>query len=134
MGLARVFEIPWIMVCDNDDEGKKFVKQIKNRGLTDEEIDKLVKLLPEKGMVLESFLAKNGFIQEYIQIFAERNIGLTKKKGEAGFEDEIASKIRPDKMDGTIALIEKLRAAGADKSRVPSFFDTVIKDIIAKVV
>jgi hypothetical protein len=31
-----------------------------------------------------------------------------------------------------MALIEKLRAAGADKSRVPEFLATVIKDIIAK--
>ncbi len=135
VGLARAFEIPWIMIFDNDDAGKDFTKQVKNRGLTDGELNELVRPLPEDGMDLELFLVKNGFIQEYLQILAGRNIALTKKKGEDGFEDEIASKIKGDKKTGyTIALIEKLRAAGTDKSRVPEFLGTAIKDIIAKAV
>ena len=134
VGLARAFEIPWIMIFDNDDAGKDFTKQVKNRGLTDEELNELVRPLPEDGMDLELFLVKNGFIQEYLQILAGRNIALTKKKGEDGFEDEMASKIGGDKTGYTIALIEKLRATGMDKSRVPQFLDTAIKDIIAKAV
>src|SRR3990172_9886423 len=31
VGLARPFEIPWIMICDNDDAGKDFIKQVKSR-------------------------------------------------------------------------------------------------------
>jgi len=134
VGLARAFEIPWIMVCDNDDEGRKFIKQVKDRGLTDGEISELVRPLPGKEVDLEMFLMKNGFAPEYTQILAERNVSLSKKEGEVGFEDEIASRIGKDKTGYIIALIEKLRAAGADKSRVPRFLDLVIKDIIAKVV
>jgi hypothetical protein len=122
------------MVCDNDDEGRKFIKQVKDRGLTDGEISELVRPLPGKEVDLEMFLVKNGFAPEYTQILAERNVSLSKKEGEVGFEDEIASRIRKDKTGYIIALIEKLRAAGADKSRVPRFLDLAIKDIIAKVV
>jgi len=132
VGLARAFEIPWIMVCDNDRAGKEFIKQVKSRGLTDGEISELVRPLPEKDMDLEMFLVKNGFISEYKEILAKRNVSLTKQQGEVGFDDEIVSKIKTDNIDFTIALIEKLRVAGADKSRVPQFFKTTVKDIIAK--
>ena len=134
VGLARAFEIPWIMVCDNDDEGNKFIKQVKDRGLTDEEINELIRPLPKKGVDLELFLVKNGFALEYRQILAERNVSLSKKEAEVGFKDEIASRIKTDKIGYTIALIKKLRSAGADESRVPEFLGTAIKDIIAKVV
>ena len=131
VSLARTFEIPWIMVCDNDSGGKGFVKQVKNCGLRNEELNELVRPLDE-GFDCELFLVKNGFIQEYLQIFAERNVKLTKKEGEEGFEDEMASKIRNDKVEYTNALIEKLKASDADKSRVPKFFEEAIKDIIKK--
>ncbi len=134
VGLGRAFEIPWIMVCDNDDEGRRFIEQIKDRGVTDGEINEVVRPLPGKEVDLEMFLVKNGFAPEYTQILAERNVSLSKKEGEVGFEDEIALRIRKDKIGYIVALIEKLRAAGADKSRVPRFLDLVIKDIIAKVV
>jgi putative ATP-dependent endonuclease of OLD family len=132
VGLARAFEIPWIMIFDNDDAGKDFAKQVENRGLTGEKLNELVRPLPEEGMDLEMFLVENGFAQEYTQILAERNVSLTHKEGEVGFKDEIASKIRGDKTGYTIALIEKLRTSGADKSRVPPFLEAAIKDIIAK--
>lgn len=131
VGLARVFEIPWIMVCDNDSAGKVFVNQVKKCGLTDGEMKECVRPL-EEGFDCELFLVKNGFIQEYIQILADRKITLTKKKGDEGFEDEITSIIKNDKVGYANALIEKLRTTGADKTRVPKFFEEAIKDIIKK--
>lgn len=133
VGLARAFEIPWIMVCDNDDAGKGYVKQVEKRGLTDEEIKDLARPLPGDGVDLEMFLVKSGFDREYVQILAERNVILTKEKGDAGFEDKLAASIRNDKMGYAIALIEKLRAEEADQSRVPQFLDLAIQDIISKV-
>ncbi len=133
VGLARSFEIPWIMVCDNDDAGKDFVKQVEKRGLTEDELKELVRILPGEGTYLELFLAKNGFIQEYTQIISERNISLTNEEGEEGFEEEIVAIIKKDKREYALALIEKLRASGADKSRVPMFLDKVLKDVVAKV-
>ncbi len=132
VGLARAFEIPWNMVCDNDNAGKTFVDQIKNRGVSDEEISELVQLFPEEGMDLELFLVKNGFIEEYKLILHERDISLNINEGEDGFEDEIASVIREHKTEFIIALINKLRSSNADVSRVPALFRKAIQDIIAK--
>ena len=134
VGLARAFGIPWIMLCDNDSGGKKFIKQVKDCGITQEECNELVRPLPGKDVNLERFLVNNGFAEEYRQILEERRVRLTTKEGETGFENEIISLISADKTDYTIALIEKLRAAGADESRVPQFLSTAIDDIVAKVV
>ena len=116
--LRGIFEIPWIMVCDNDDAGRGFIKQVNSRGLTNGEIKKLVQVLPGENTDLELFLVKNGFMEEYIQILEERHTILTKKHGEVGFENEIASKIRTDKVGYAILLIEKLRTTGVDSTRV----------------
>jgi putative ATP-dependent endonuclease of OLD family len=133
VGLARAFEIPWIMVCDNDEAGKGFITQLKNRGLTGDECIELARPLPEEGMDLEMFLLKNGFEQEYIQILADRKVSLNKKQGEEGFENEIALELRRYKTEYTIALIKKLQTLGADARRVPQFFATAISDVVAKV-
>jgi putative ATP-dependent endonuclease of the OLD family len=134
VGLARVFEIPWIMICDNDDAGEGFIKQVKKRALTDDEIEELVRPLPGDDVDLEVFLVKNGFTQEYVQILDDRNINLTNKEGDERFEVELADTIRNDKVRYAMALIEKLQAEGADESRVPKFLATAIQDVITKVI
>jgi len=134
VGLARAFGIPWIIVCDNDSERAKFIKQVKDRGLTQKECDELVRPLPGNEMKLEKFLVSNGFANDYREILEERGVLLTTKEREVGFEDEIVSLISGDKTGYIMALIEKLRAVGADESRVPQFLGTAIDDIVAKVV
>lgn len=132
VGLAQVFEIPWNMVCDHDSEGEQFIDEIKKRGITDKEISELVHVPPEDNMDLELFLVKNGFIDEYKQILDERGIKLETNDGEEGFEDEIASKIKKPKTEFIVALIRKLRSAGANESRVPELFRKIIQDIIER--
>lgn len=134
VGLARAFEMPWILTCDNDSQGKSCVNQVKQRGLTKKECDKLVRPLPEEGMVLEQYLTRNGFIQEYKEIIIERGIHLSKAEGDAGFEDEITSEVGKDrnKTSYTNALITKLRNKGADCSRVPQYFKEIINEIVQK--
>ena len=132
VGLAKAFEIPWIMVCDNDAAGAKFVDEVKGRGLTRQEVNDLAQLIPDANADLETFLTKNGFAAEYEEILAERQVALTKKPAEAGYEDEVAENIKKDKTGAMLRLIEKLRAKNADTSRVPAFFAKLIKDLIAK--
>ena len=132
VGLARAFEIPWIMICDNDQGGKDFIRQVQNRGLADADLNQLVRPLPEAGMDWEIFLVKNGFIQEFRQILAERSVILTTNEGTAGFEDELAGKIRSDKTGHAIVLIERLQETSSDASKVPQFLQTLIEDVIAK--
>lgn len=133
VGLARVFEIPWLMICDNDDAGKNFVKEISNRELPAAEVTNRARPLPTVNTDIEIFLVRNGFANEYMQILAGRKVTLTKKQGSAGFEEELAEAIRKDKTGMTMALIAKLRAGGADQSRVPAFIRTAINDIVAMV-
>ena len=120
------------MICDNDQGGKDFIRQVQNRGLAGADLNQLVRPLPEDGMDWEMLLVKNGFIQEFRQILAERSVILTTNEGTAGFEDELAGKIRSDKTGYAIALIEKLQATSSDASKVPQFLQTVIEDVIAK--
>jgi putative ATP-dependent endonuclease of OLD family len=133
VGLARVFEIPWLLIHDNDEAGKKFVKEIKNHELPDAYLDSRIRALPTPNTDIELFLVKNGFAAEYMQVLADRKVTLAKKPGEAGFDEELASKLRGDKTGITIALIARLRAGGANESRVPQFFKIAINDIVAMV-
>ncbi len=132
VSLAKAFNIPWIMLADNDSAGEDYVNQIQKRGITITEIKDLARLLPEEGVDFEMFLVKNGFSKEYKQILIERKANLSKGETEKGYHEEIASVIRSDKTGYAIALMEKLRAGKADSSRVPEFLAKVITDIIAK--
>jgi len=105
---------------------------VQNRGLTDADLNQLVRPLPEAGMDWEMFLVKNGFIQEFRQILAERSVILTTNEGTAGFEDELAGKIRSDKTGYAIALIERLQETSSDALKVPQFLQPIIEDVIAK--
>jgi putative ATP-dependent endonuclease of OLD family len=132
VGLARAFEIPWMMLCDNDSAREGFVRQVQNRGVTDAELSELVHPLPGDGVDWEMFLVRYGFIQEFREMLAERSVALAKRESESGFEDEIASEVKADKTGYALALVEKLRDLSADASRVPPFLQTVIENIIAK--
>ena len=135
VALARAFEIPWIMVCDNDDGGKDFVRQVKGRGLTDKEIEDLVYLLPgDEGTDLEAFLVKNGFTDEYLQILDDKGIGINKSKEEPGRNEELSEKIRVDKVGSARLLIEKLQASGADESSVPTFIHELLNYLFERII
>lgn len=131
VSLARVFEIPWIMFCDNDEGGKSAIKELKKKGITD---NKLVRPFPEDNMDLEKFLVNNGFRKEFIQIFKDNNISLKKNEGERDFEDELISELRSDKIGYTNALIKKLQEIGADESRIPDFFKYIVNDVISQAI
>lgn len=130
VGLARAFDIPWIIVCDNDSGKDAFLKQVKDRGFTDEECSKLFRPLPGENMKLEKFLFRNGFDKEYRQILDERKVHLSNSEGTEEYENELISSICANKVGSSITLIEKLRATGADESRIPAFLSTVINDIV----
>ena len=100
--------------------------------MTRQEVNDLAQLIPDANADLETFLTKNGFTAEYEEILAERHVALTKKAGDAGYENEVAEDIKKDKTGAMLRLIEKLRAKNADTSRVPAFFAKLIKDLIAK--
>jgi len=132
IGLARVFGVPWIIVCDNDSGGAAFLRQVKDRGFTEEECSELFRPLPGENMKLEKFLFRNGFDKEYRQILDEQGVQLMNAEGTEEYENELIASICADKTSNSVALIEKLRTTGADESRIPEFLKTAINDIIEK--
>jgi len=130
VGLALTYQIPWILICDNDTATAKFQKQIKDRGISDSEMAILFRPLPEKDF--ELFLIKNGFTKEYLHLIEQRGISITKNEKDDGFSEEVASILRKDKVGYTIDLINSLRDEGMSLSRIPSFFQTAINDTISK--
>ena len=132
VALSRTYDIPWIMLADSDKQGKNHIKQVGDRGLTDEEMHDLVRELPVENASLEMYLCKNGFAQEYKEILQDEGISLTNKFGDAGFEKEIVEKICHNKLTYMHTLIDKLKTKSADKSRIPKFFEKAIVDIITK--
>jgi putative ATP-dependent endonuclease of OLD family len=130
VGLARAFEMPWIMVCDNDAEGKRFVKQVQDRGLTGPELALRVRPLPGDGTDLEAFLGSNGFLGEYVQVLQERSIAVAAKPTDVGYAAEVIGKIRTDKEAHALALVRALRATGAGQDRVPPFLRSAIEDAV----
>lgn len=130
--LAQVFEVPWILQCDDDAEGRKFIQQVTELGVTEDEAKDLTRAIPDAGADLEVFLANNGFRKEYEEILAERGATLVTKSGDPGYEDEIAKQIQSDKSASARRLIEKLRTSNASAGRVPPFFAQLIGDLMKK--
>ncbi|MCL5090115.1 MAG: AAA family ATPase [Candidatus Marsarchaeota archaeon] len=132
VALSRTYGIPFIILTDSDEGKKKCIGQVADRGLTDEEIHNLVRWLPIENADLEMYLYENGFAQEYIEILKDEGIKLNNKSGDEKFKEEIIEKIRQHnhKLPYMHALIDKLKAKGADESRIPEFFKNAIIDII----
>ena len=132
IALSRTYDIPWIMLSDSDKGGKKHIEDASTRGLTDEEMHLLVRELPIENIDLETYLVKNGFAQEYKEIIEETGYVFKNTMKNEEFEKEIVEKIKPHKFVYMNALIEKLKAAGADQSRIPIFFKDAINDLIGR--
>lgn len=131
--LANNLEIEWILLCDNDEEGNKYINSIKKLvNITGEKEKDLLRALPEKGADFEMFLVKNGFHEKYEAILSGKGIKLTRKCGDAGYDEELANNIRKNKTECTNELIRISRESGATSDQVPVFFANAIKDIIAK--
>jgi putative ATP-dependent endonuclease of OLD family len=127
--VARVFEIPWIMICDTDPAGEGYKTEVKKRGFSDVEIQMRIKSYPETGLDIESFLIKNGFLPEYLELIASRNKSISRSSGDEGYEKEIVDIIQKDKLGYMLDLIDLLKRKGMDSSRIPPFFIDPINKI-----
>jgi putative ATP-dependent endonuclease of OLD family len=131
VGLARTFDIPWLMLCDNDKQGKNSIKEVKNRGVSAEQITTKVRLWPSSCRDMEEFLIKNGFTDEYAELVVDDGKKLKNKPGDLGYAEEVLEIIRKDKVGYAYRLISKLREKNIQKERVPSFLSTLINDTVA---
>jgi len=131
VGLARIFAFPWLMLCDNDEQGKNSIKEVKNRGISDEQMKSFVRVWPDSHKDLEEFLVKKGFAVDYGELIASNGKKLRNKPGDTGYDDEMLKIIREDKVGYAYGLIKKLREQNMKKDRVPDFLGALIKDAVA---
>ena len=71
INLAEVFEIPWIMIFDNDSGGKDFLEQIKKCRISEPVFKDCVRILPGEGTDIERYLINNGFTDDYLAILKD---------------------------------------------------------------
>jgi hypothetical protein len=84
-------------------------------------------------MDLETFLAKNGFLQEYEEIATARGWPISTKRADAGHEEEVAKAVKGDKTGTMLRLLEKLLGKGMAATGIPVFFKTLIDDLTKEV-
>jgi putative ATP-dependent endonuclease of OLD family len=133
IGLAKVFEMPWYMLCDNDSAGEKYVEEVRNRGIDEEGIKKYVRTLDGENETLESFLANNGFLDECVEVLRKRDKVLSKRPCEEGFKVELIKELQRDKVGNITTLISILRKKNINKTRVPDLFKDAINTIVKMV-
>jgi putative ATP-dependent endonuclease of OLD family len=71
VSLASVFNIPWIMFCDNDAAGKDYISKLKSCGFSDSELSSIARPLPVDGYDMEMYLVDNGFANYYLSILKD---------------------------------------------------------------
>lgn len=125
VALARALEFPWFMVCDNDTGGADQVAQVKSKGVSDQDVQQRVTMLPKYD--IEGYLAER-FSAELGPIAAKLGAKIGAAPGTPEFPLELAEFLRTKKTEyaGHFAeLVSKW-----DASRVPEPLATVIKNCI----
>lgn len=108
--LARALNIPWLAIFDGDEEGRKLIRQISNRGFADDEIDE--RCFFHKDGDLESQLVADGLETQLREILTElgvKNVSILTEKG-------LIDNLSKNKTDYAAALAARLRV---DPSLVP---------------
>jgi len=131
--LARAFEIPWMLTCDNDQAGRAFLEAVSKLGLSTEEKKDLLRPLPGRDMVLEQFITRSGLIAEIESVLPPLNIQPLNPKGSTPYLEEIARSLGGAKGTYPDLIVNALRRNGADAARVPAFFKELLDAIVKKV-
>ena len=114
--LARALDIPWIAVFDGDDEGRKYVRAIRARGFTDDELRN--RCLSHRTGDLEAELVADGLGPELREILTE--IGVQDVAD--GGDDLLSSRMREHKTAYAAALAERVRVDANLAARTPEAF------------
>lgn len=129
--LAKVLGIDWVLLGDGDQQGTTTIKEIKNCGYTDDEIENKVFLTKEKD--LESEFVKNGFLQDYEKIVADQindHISGLKAQGNLDeYVEEIIKIVQRGKVENAYKLVEVWKKRNMKESEIPEFVIKFIKEI-----
>lgn len=131
--LARAFEIPWLLTCDNDQAGRTFLAAVSKLGLSPQEKQDLLRPLPGQDLDLEQFLIQSALMPEIEAILPALKIQPVNTKGSAAYLGEIANSLRSAKGAYPDLLVQQLRRNGADAASVPVFFKGLLDAMVKKV-
>lgn len=127
--LAKLLAFPWVLLSDDDEQGKRTVAQIKKVGYEEEEISSLVSLLTHKDF--ETYLAYEGFQQEYEQIARENGYAIPMDALNMVDKDELVKIIQKDKVGNANRLVEILRENDFDSERMPILIKNFIERCVS---
>ena len=130
--LAKVLDIPWVVLGDNDEQGKATMQEVVNCGYSKEYVAERVALTNEKD--IEHELARSKTILNDYELLLGEDISEEDKQLKIdGKDDEyreaIVSKIQKGKVENAYKLLELWDKRSFDKNEIP----TVIKTLIRKV-
>lgn len=113
---ADALGFPWVLLTDNDDQGKKTLSEISNLGFTPETHGDTIYVLPHDDM--EVFLAREGFLRFYVEILGD--------DAPDGINDineytlAVAEMIKRNKVENAYRLVEILKERNFTSSGIPT--------------
>ncbi|WP_025770080.1 ATP-dependent nuclease [Thioalkalivibrio sp. HK1] len=124
--LARALGFPWIMTCDGDQAGDGFISSLKNRGFTDEDIDRNVIRNPHRN--LEESLIHSHLRSSLVEIAGELNLSI-----DASVSDEdLAESMKRNKSEFATRIAERAYQKTIEKHSLPEFFTDIYEAIRRK--
>lgn len=130
--LAKVLDISWIVLGDNDSQGKSTINEVKNCGYSDKYVQNRVILTSKKD--IEHELADSPIIFEDYKKILGIELPEVEKMSKADtnsdeYKDSIIKRIQEEKVENAYKLLQAWKRRGFSKEEIP----LVIKSLIEKV-
>lgn len=124
--LARALGYPWVLTCDGDSAGDRYVQAVRDRGFSSEEVQRRVAQLEVPD--IEAYLAESPLRETIVTVLRGMGITLSDNPGAPA----LALAMRREKMAYAAALADRLRQDTHGTTNIPEFFRTLnvkIKEI-----
>ncbi len=119
--LARALGIPWLGVFDGDDEGRKYIRAIRNRGFDDVELARRCRT--HTAGDLEVQLVADGLGPELRETLAALDVPVGQDDG------ELLTRLRGNKTAYAATLAARVRGDLSLARRAPEAFRTTIEQL-----
>lgn len=127
--LARVLNVPWVLLADNDKQGRNTYAEIVNSGYTNKEVNERFCLT--QNVDIEHDLIKNeSILEDYEKILVltdeEKRLKLTNKEE---YLQKLLEKIQSNKVNSAYKLVEIWDERGFSQEDIPSYYVDLINKI-----
>ena len=121
--LARALGIPWLAVFDGDDEGEKYIRSIRNRGFSEEDVDQRCRR--HQAGDLEAQFVADRLGPDLREILAELGV----RSADELSDEALAQRLRGHKTACAAALATRLRADPDIVQRAPAAFRWAVEQL-----